>query len=61
MPELRVAELDQSIGAVFEDIELRATQCRFADCRQEPEPGCAVLRAYRKKGLILVDWKIIES
>lgn len=56
-----MAELDQSIGAVFEDIELRATQCRFADCRQEPEPGCAVLRAYRKKGLILVDWKIIES
>lgn len=45
MRELRVAELDQSIGAVFEDIQSLATQCRFADCQHEAEPGCAVLRA----------------
>jgi ribosome biogenesis GTPase / thiamine phosphate phosphatase len=45
MRELRVAELNRSIGAVFEDIQLLATQCRFADCRHETEPGCAVLRA----------------
>jgi len=45
MRELRVAEIDKSIGTVFEDIELLAEQCRFTDCRHETEPGCAVLRA----------------
>lgn len=48
MRELRVAELDQSIGAVFEDIESLAMQCRFADCQHEAEPGCAVLRAIQE-------------
>lgn len=48
MRELRVAELDQSIGAVFEDIQLLAKQCRFVDCRHEAEPGCAVLRAIQE-------------
>lgn len=45
MRELRVAELDQSLGTVFEDIERLAKQCRFADCHHETEPGCAVQRA----------------
>jgi ribosome biogenesis GTPase len=45
MRELRVAELDQSIGTVFDDIELLAMQCRFADCKHETEPGCAVRQA----------------
>lgn len=45
MRELRVAEIDQSIGTVFDEIRLLATQCRFADCGHENEPGCAVIRA----------------
>lgn len=45
MRELRVADIDGSIGAVFEDIEALAAHCRFADCHHETEPGCAVLRA----------------
>ena len=45
MRELRVAEVNESIGTVFEDIERLAGQCRFADCNHENEPGCAVLRA----------------
>ncbi len=45
MRELRVAEINQSIGTVFDDIELFATHCKFADCKHETEPGCAVLRA----------------
>ncbi|WP_428622384.1 ribosome small subunit-dependent GTPase A [Sedimenticola sp.] len=45
MRELRVADIEQSIGLVFEEIEQAATQCHFADCRHESEPGCAVLRA----------------
>lgn len=49
MRELRVAEIDKSIGTVFEDIELLAKQCQFTDCRHETEPGCAVLRAIEEK------------
>ena len=45
MRELRVADIDGSIDAVFDDIEALAAQCRFADCNHETEPGCAVLRA----------------
>lgn len=43
--ELKVAELDGSLATVFGDIEALAAQCRFADCRHESEPGCAVRRA----------------
>tara|TARA_R110000823_G_scaffold119998_23_gene244628 strand:- start:4842 stop:5906 length:1065 start_codon:yes stop_codon:yes gene_type:complete len=43
--ELRVAEIEQSIGAVFEDIERLATRCQFADCTHASEPGCAVRQA----------------
>jgi len=45
MRELRVAEINQSIGTVFDDIRSLAAQCRFADCGHETEPGCAVIRA----------------
>jgi ribosome biogenesis GTPase len=45
MRELRVAEIDESIGTVFDDIEQLAAQCRFADCQHESEPGCAVRAA----------------
>ena len=47
--ELRVAEIDQSIGKVFEDIKRLALQCRFSDCKHENEPGCAVLQAIEEK------------
>jgi ribosome biogenesis GTPase len=50
MRELRVAEIEQSIGAVFDDIALLAEHCRFADCQHEAEPGCAVLRAIEENG-----------
>ena len=33
------------VAATFPDIEELATQCRFADCRHDQEPGCAVLAA----------------
>ncbi len=49
MRELRMAEIDQSIGEVFEDIEQLAMQCQFSDCKHETEPGCAVLQAIEEK------------
>src|SRR5512141_450119 len=35
------------VTAAFPDIEALATRCRFADCRHEHEPDCAVLAAER--------------
>ena len=51
MRELRVAEIERSLGIVFEDIELLAGQCQFADCQHLSEPGCAVLRAIEENTL----------
>lgn len=45
MRELKVAELDSALHAVFDDIERFAADCRFADCGHDAEPGCAVRRA----------------
>lgn len=35
----------EPLEEVFRDVEHLATQCRFADCRHDVEPGCAVLDA----------------
>lgn len=43
MRELQLASAD--IGKGFGDIEELAAQCRFADCRHQDEPGCAVQQA----------------
>ena len=45
MRELKVLDIESSIGAVFDDIEQRARDCRFADCEHDGEPGCAVATA----------------
>ena len=47
-PGLREVQLwaeEESVDAVFEEIEARASRCRFRDCRHENEPGCAVRAA----------------
>jgi len=46
-----VAEINESIGTVFDDIERLATHCKFADCKHDAEPGCAVLRAIEENQL----------
>ena len=32
----------QTLAGTFDDVSALALQCRFADCRHEGEPGCAV-------------------
>ncbi|HZQ48906.1 MAG TPA: ribosome small subunit-dependent GTPase A [Candidatus Dormibacteraeota bacterium] len=47
-PGLREAQLwsgEDALGNLFDDVEDLARQCRFADCRHETEPGCAVKEA----------------
>ena len=45
MRELRVADVEEALGEVFDDIEERALRCKFADCEHDSEPGCAVKAA----------------
>lgn len=45
MRELQLWADDESLGRAFDDIEGLAAQCRFADCRHQCEPGCAVRAA----------------
>ncbi len=45
MRELQMVDAAAGIDAVFEDIVALSASCRFADCRHETEPGCAVQAA----------------
>jgi ribosome biogenesis GTPase / thiamine phosphate phosphatase len=40
--EIQLWEGDQGIESTFADVEALAEACRFADCRHQGEPGCAV-------------------
>jgi ribosome biogenesis GTPase len=41
-PGIREAGLWDGVGDTFADIDALAASCRFADCRHDSEPGCAV-------------------
>lgn len=43
--ELKIAEIDEALATVFNDIEAMSSNCRFMDCRHESEPDCAVRAA----------------
>jgi ribosome biogenesis GTPase len=45
MRALRLTDAAGGVEAVFEDLADLAAGCRFADCRHEGEPGCAVQAA----------------
>jgi ribosome biogenesis GTPase len=47
MRELKVADIDQSLSTVFEDVESLASLCQFIDCSHQSEPGCAVQQAIK--------------
>ena len=42
MREFALADAQDGVGAVFEDVSTLARSCRFFDCRHDTEPGCAV-------------------
>jgi len=48
MRELGLVGADDGVNTGFEDIVALAAQCRYADCRHEHEPGCAVRAAVEK-------------
>lgn len=43
--EIQLWDGDQGIESAFADVEELAEACRFADCRHQGEPGCAVAAA----------------
>lgn len=45
MRELQLTDVKDGLEDVFAEIVALARMCRFADCRHETEPGCAVLAA----------------
>ncbi len=45
MRELQLADCEQGVSQVFNDIESLITSCRFNNCSHTNEPGCAILQA----------------
>jgi ribosome biogenesis GTPase len=45
MRAIALWDAEDGIGAAFPEIDELAERCRFADCRHETEPGCAVIEA----------------
>ena len=43
--ELGLADADEGIAALFDDIDALAHTCRFNDCSHRTEPGCAIRAA----------------
>lgn len=48
MRELGLTEASAGLETAFEDVEARASNCRFADCQHRNEPGCEVQRALQR-------------
>ena len=51
MRELQLTDSERGLDDVFADIVGLAAACRFADCRHQSEPGCAVLAAIERGDL----------
>lgn len=47
MRELQLWDGSEGVSEVFADIEAIASNCRFADCKHDSEPGCAVREALK--------------
>jgi ribosome biogenesis GTPase len=61
MREVHLSMADEGLEAAFEDIAVLAAQCRFADCRHESEPDCAVRAALEDGSLARDRWERYRS
>jgi ribosome biogenesis GTPase len=56
MRELQLWESEEGMDTAFADVAELITQCRFADCSHESEPGCAVRQALTDGSLDRERW-----
>lgn len=57
MRSLTLWEADAGMDAMFGDIEILVTKCRFFDCNHKDEPGCAVRNALENGSLERSRWE----
>ncbi len=56
MRELGLFDVDEGIATAFPDVEALFDRCRFADCKHQSEPGCAVRAALSDGSLSQERW-----
>jgi ribosome biogenesis GTPase len=52
MREIQLWAGEDAVEAAFDEIAVLAAACRFADCRHQGEPGCAVAAAVERGDLV---------
>ena len=57
MREVHLWLADEGLEAAFADVAELAAYCRFADCRHEAEPGCAIQAALEDGTLARDRWE----
>mgnify|MGYP002732546409 CR=1 FL=1 len=57
MRELGMWDLTEGLGGAFADVEQYLGSCRFADCKHQSEPGCAVKAALASGELSEERWE----
>ena len=57
MRSLGMWDVSTGLGEAFGDVEQYLGKCRFADCRHETEPGCAIKEAIKNGSLPEARWK----
>ncbi len=64
MRELQLADMQEGIDEVFDDLTELATHCKFRNCAHGAEPGCAVQAAIAKGDLDperLTRWRKLQA
>lgn len=57
MRELGMWDVTEGLGQSFADVEKYLGKCRFADCKHQTEPGCAVKQAIESGELPAERWE----
>jgi ribosome biogenesis GTPase len=61
MRELGLWDSREGVSMAFSEVEELFSKCRFANCRHETEPGCAILAALEDGSLSPEQWKSYKT
>lgn len=59
--ELGLFDASEGLGIAFSDVEALIDACKYADCRHDKEPGCAIREALQKRTLSVERWKLYNQ